>query len=182
LTNGIQSDIITVTRERKRIMSTIEVMGMAEEGTCQHCGTNCPRRRVAVRAVYADGSTGEVEFWGVVCAGSARYGRRTATNGNRVRQEAEHADRVAELDRLDRERRFAYRVAGEVPVEGGPRNAANLRYRRTGRPIVGSYFLADDAGRIVRVDGTDPADVKMFADRGFTTPASSPVQPTSIPA
>jgi hypothetical protein len=163
-------------------MSKIEILGMAEEGKCDHCGANCPRRRVAVRSRFADGSTGEVEFWGVVCAGSARYGRRTAANGNRVRQDAEHADRVAELDRLDRERRFAYRVAGEVPADGGPRNAANLRYRRTGRPIVGSYFLADDAGRIVRVDGTDPADVQLFTDRGFTSPVSSPVQQHAIPA
>lgn len=162
-------------------MATIEVLGMADEGTCDHCGANCPRRRVAVRAVYADGETGEVECWGVVCAGAARYGRRTAANGNRVRAEAEHAARVAELESLERERRFAYRVAGEVPTDGGPRNAANLRYRRTGRPIVGSYFVADDAGRIVRVDGTDPADVKFYADRGFVHQMSAPVS-EAVPA
>jgi len=163
-------------------MTKIEILGMADEGKCEHCGTNCPRRRVAVRARCADGETGAVEFWGVVCAGAARYGRRTASNGNRVRAEAEHAARVAEMESLELERRFAYRVAGEVPADGGPRNAANLRYRRTGRPVVGSYFLADDAGRIVRVDGTDPADVQLFTDRGFTSPVSSPVQQHAIPA
>lgn len=156
-------------------MATIEVIGMAEEGICDHCGTNCPRRRVAVRAVYADGSRGDVESWGVVCTGAARYGRRSPANGNRVRLEAENADRVAELNRLERERRFAFRVAGEVPAGGGPKNAANLRYHRTRRPIVGSYFLANDAGEFVRVDGTDPADVELFASRGFTHRASEPV-------
>jgi hypothetical protein len=163
-------------------MSKIEILGIAEEGKCDHCGANCPRRRVAVRPRFADGDTGAVEFWGVVCAGSARYGSRSAANGNRVQAEAESADRVAELNRLERERRFTFRVAGDVPASGGPRNAANLRYHRTRRPIVGSYFLADDAGRIVRVDGTDPADVAMFVDRGFTIRLSSPVQPDAIPA
>jgi hypothetical protein len=34
----------------------------------------------------------------------------------------------------------------------------------------------------VRVDGTDPGDVQLFTDRGFTSPVSSPVQQHAIPA
>lgn len=162
-------------------MATMEIVGMAEEGICDHCGTNCPRRRVAVRAVYADGSRGDVESWGVVCAGAARYGRRSPANGNRVRLEAEHADRVAELHRADRERRYNARVAGEVPEGVNVKAAANIRYHRTGRPLVGSYFLANDAGEIVRVDGTDAADVQLYADRGFIHQISAPVS-IAVPA
>lgn len=163
-------------------MSGFKVIGMAEEGICDHCGTVCPRRRVAVQAVYADGSTGEVESWGVVCAGQARYGRRSTSNGERVRREAEQADHLAELERAERDRRFRHRVAGEVPAGVNAKSAANYRYHRTGRPLVGSYFLANAAGEIVRVDGTDLADVELFTARGFTIPASMPVRPDAVPA
>lgn len=163
-------------------MTTHKILGMAEEGTCDHCGTTCPRRRVAVQAVYADGSTGEVERWGVVCAGQARYGTRSTANGNRIRHEAEQADRLAALHQADQRRRFEHRTAGTVPAGVTGKNAANLRYHRTGRPLVGSYFLANQAGDVVRVDGTDPADVAMFAAAGFTTQASQPVEAAAVPA
>ena len=160
----------------------LKILGMAEEGHCDHCGTMCPRRRVAVQVVYADNSTGDVEFWGVVCAGQIRYGNRSTSNGNRVRAEAENADRIAAANAADIERRFVSRTAGPVPEGSSAKQAANIRYHRTGRPIVGSYFLANVAGNIVRVDGTDAADVALYASRGYTTPASTPVQEMSVSA
>jgi hypothetical protein len=159
-----------------------KILGMAEEGHCDHCGTMCPRRRVAVQAVYADNSTGKVEFWGVICAGQVRYGSRSTSNGNRVRAEAENADRIAAANAAELERRFVARTAGPAPEGSNPKAAANIRYHRTGRPIVGSYFLANAAGNIVRVDGTDAADVALYTSRGYTTAVSVPVQPESIPA
>jgi hypothetical protein len=33
--------------------------------------------------------------------------------------------------------------------------------------MIGSYFAENAAGHIVRVDGTDAADVEFYAARGF---------------
>lgn len=155
-----------------------KILGMTGEGECQHCGAHCPRRRVAVQPVAADGGhVGDVEYWGVVCAGQARYGRRSAANGNRIQREAEQADYLARLEQLDNDRRFAFRTAG--PVDAGiadnPKAAANDRYRRTGRQFAGSYLAANLAGGIVRIDGNDPADVETYTSRGYVVRVSQPV-------
>jgi hypothetical protein len=154
-----------------------KILGMAGEGECEHCGAHCRRRRVAVQSVAADGSVGDVEQWGVICAGQARYGSRSAANGARIQREAEQADQLGRLERLDQERRFQFRTSG--PVDAGiadnPKAAANDRYRRTGRPFAGSYLAANAAGEIVRVDGNDPADVATYTARGYVIPVSRPI-------
>jgi tRNA G26 N,N-dimethylase Trm1 len=61
-------------------MTRYEIKGMADEGKCEHCGANCPKRRVYVRPI--DG--GEVEAWGVVCASRARGERGTATDAKHL--------------------------------------------------------------------------------------------------
>lgn len=71
-----------------------EIKGMAEEGKCEHCGANCPKRRVYVQPVYADGDRGEVQAWGVICASKARGERGTVTDGKYLTQFAKHCDRV----------------------------------------------------------------------------------------
>ena len=149
-----------------------KILGMAEEGHCEHCGANCPKRRVAIVAVDCDGNpSAEPVMVGCICAAELT-GNRSRSAANRIRQQAEFADQQAKLHRDDLERQFAFRVAGKWhpdvdPSSREPRDAANARYRVTRRPIVGSYFAADDAGRIVRVDGTSKQDVEMFAGRGF---------------
>jgi hypothetical protein len=149
-----------------------KILGMAEEGRCECCGANCPRRRVAVAPIDADGNEGEVQFFGVICA--AKANRSTSA---RIVNAASNADYQAKLAAADRERRFAYRVEAEVPGDT-PQGRANLRYRRTGRSLIGSYFLANAAGQIVRVDGKDPVDVELFRSRGFTEQLSEPVKTT----
>jgi hypothetical protein len=59
------------------------------------------------------------------------------------------------------------------------RNDANMRYSRTGRGVEGSYFAENAAGQVVRVDGTDPADVAHWQQAGFRQ-SSQPV-PTRLP-
>jgi hypothetical protein len=70
-----------------------KTLGMTDEpGYCDLCGTRCPRRRVAVELIDADGSTtGDVQLWGVVCAAEARHGRRDSTLARMLRDEAEQA-------------------------------------------------------------------------------------------
>jgi len=144
-----------------------KILGMAEEGHCEHCGANCPKRRVAIVAVDCDGNpSAEPVMVGCICAAELT-GNRSRSAANRIRQQAEFADQQAKLHREDLERQFNFRVAGDVGAFGTPQDAANRRYRVTRRPIIGSYFAADDAGRIVRVDGTSKQDVEMFASRGF---------------
>jgi hypothetical protein len=61
------------TNERDETMNGFKIMGMAEEGKCEHCGANCPKRRVYVMPVDADGNhDGEVQCWGVICASKVR--------------------------------------------------------------------------------------------------------------
>lgn len=74
-----------------------KTLGMTDEpGHCDLCGTYCPRRRVAVELVEADGSTtGDVQLWGVVCAAEARHGRRDASLARMLRAEAEEAGTYA---------------------------------------------------------------------------------------
>lgn len=166
-------------------MASYKVLGMTGEGECQHCGTHCPRRRVAVQAVDAGGAhVGGVQYWGVVCAGQARYGSRSAANGARIQREAAHAAAAARLETIDQERRIQHRTAG--PVDAGlannPKAAANDRYRRTGRPLAGSYLAADLNGGIVRIDGNDPADVATYAGRGYVLKLSRPMTADTLPA
>lgn len=149
-----------------------KILGMADDGQCEHCGANCPKRRVGIVAVDADGNaTAEPILVGCICAAELT-GNRSRSAANRIRQQAESADRLAQLARDDEERRFQFRVNGKWhpdvdPSRGSAKDAANARYRATGRPIVGSFFAANDAGAIVRVDGNDSRDVALFAGRGF---------------
>jgi hypothetical protein len=74
-----------------------KTLGITDEpGYCDLCGTRCPRRRVAVELIDADGSTtGDVQLWGVVCAAEARHGRRDSTLARMLRAEAEEAGAYA---------------------------------------------------------------------------------------
>lgn len=156
-------------------MDGFKIMGMAEEGQCEHCGANCPKRRVAVMPVDADGGHGDVQFWGVICASKVRHrGSKAVRHQSAIVVEAQQAD----MNRKYLERQKTQRIIDRVPFviarAFGPditldsaRNAANVVYRGTNRPIVGSYFAENAAGHIVRVDGTDPVDVRFYADRGF---------------
>lgn len=164
-------------------MISFEVKGMADEGVCEHCGANCPKRRVAVQPIDADGCRHDVQFIGVICAAKLRHrGSKAVRHQSQIVAEAQRAD----ADREYHERRKLARVVTHSPffidlgfgkhrVESNPQNAANCLYRFTNRPIVGSFFSENADGHIVRVDGSDAADVQFYADRGFS-PVSSPVQ------
>jgi hypothetical protein len=178
--------------------SRFKIHGMTDEpGHCELCGTYCPRRRVAVELIDADGSTtGDVQLWGVVCAAEARHGRRDSTLARMLRDEAEQAGtytgavparrrpaRGAAPRRQTRKeaarlaaRAFAesqavwLRTDAQVPasLNATLNHAAAYRYQQTRRPKAGAYFVADAAGRVAVVDGTDAADVELFARHGFS--------------
>ena len=162
-------------------MSTIrfKTLGIIDEpGHCQLCGTYCPARRVAVELVDTDGAaTGDVQYWGVVCAAEARSGRRDSTLARQLRQEAEEAgaydtagrphagrrsrptvrrqtrrDAAAAAARAFTESQIVWaRTAAPVPAEHVTEtgiDAAAYRYRQTHRTTAGAYFMADEAGRL----------------------------------
>jgi len=60
-------------------MTGYKIKGMAEEGTCEHCGANCPKRRV-----YVETAAGDVQAWGVICASKVRGERGTATDAKHL--------------------------------------------------------------------------------------------------
>lgn len=163
-----------------------KILGVTEEGRCDRCGTNCPKRRVAVQPVDVDGNPcGDVESWGCNCAALAKYGSKSARNQSAVLAEAEKADRDREYHVRQKLARVA--VVGKSYDFGGPatvvfcrggldgENLANRLFRRTGRRTVGSYFANGPQGEVVRVDGSDPADVAFFESRGFVR-VSEPVK------
>lgn len=179
-------------------MHRFKVLGMTDcAGHCELCGTYCPARRVVVQIIDADGAaSGEPQYWGVVCAAEARSGRRDSAIARQLRAEAEEAGayagpassrrRPAMLHARRQTRREAIaaaardfadaqkiwlRTAAPVPAEhitDTGIDAAAYRYRQTGRPTAEAYFMADDAGRLAVVDGTDAADVQLFTRHGFT--------------
>ena len=156
-------------------MTSFKILGMAEEGKCEHCGANCPKRRVAVMPVDSDGCHGDVQFWGVICASKVRnHGSKAVRHQTAIIAQAQQAD----LDREYRTRQKMSRIVTAVPfvIDLGSigkaththtANAANHLYRITNRPIVGSYFAENAEGHIVRVDGSDAADAEFYAARGF---------------
>lgn len=154
----------------------IKVLKVTEEGHCEKCGRDCPRRRVLVVPVDRDGNpSGEQQAWGVNCAAQAKYGKKSASAQAVILAEADANER----DRLYNERQKLARVAavGRSYSLGGPDfecddagqlNLANRLYHRTGRGLQGSYLARNADGHAVRVDGRDPRDVEFYVSRGFT--------------
>ncbi len=161
----------------------------SNDGRCEKCGTVCPKRRVEVLPVDADGNAcGPVQLWGVNCAAFARYGSKSQRHQSSVVAEANETER----QRVAWEHQKLSRVAavsrsydfGVVVVCGSGEgndslgNVANRLYHRTGRSLVGSYFARGPYGEVVRVDGRDAADVQFFVDRGyvqFTNPVEAAI-------
>lgn len=75
-------------------MTSFKILGMADEGKCEHCGANCPKRRVYVMPVDADGCHGEVECWGVICASKVRGGKGTASDVKYLSRFARAVDEI----------------------------------------------------------------------------------------
>jgi hypothetical protein len=163
---------------------------VASEGRCEKCGTVCPKRRVEVLPVDADGNAcGEVQLWGVNCAALARYGSKSQRHQSSVVAEATEAERqrtawerqnLARVAAVSRSYDFgaAVVVCGSGEGNDSPGNVANRLYHRTGRSLVGSYFARGPQGEVVRVDGSDAADVQFFVDRGyvqFTNPVEAAI-------
>lgn len=155
-------------------MTKFKVLGMADEGKCECCGANCPKRRVAVMPLDADGNhAGDVQFFGVICASKMRTGSKAVRFQNQIVAEAQRAD----MDREYHKRQKMARVMtddltrifdGMVVTFQSQRDGANRLYRMTGRSIIGSYFAQNAAGHLVRVDGADADDVRFYANLGFT--------------
>jgi hypothetical protein len=93
-----------------------KIKGMAEEGTCEHCGANCPKRRV-----YVETASGDVQAWGVICASKVRGGRGKASETELLAKFARWADYLqnmfnegADFDSVWRRSPFCIVRAGDV--------------------------------------------------------------------
>ena len=157
-------------------MTSFKILGMTEEGKCEHCGANCPKRRVAVIPLDADGNhDGEPQFWGVICASKVRNrGSKAVRHQTAIIAQAEQADRDREYHTRQKMRRIVAAVPFVIDLgslgkatHANAKDAANHMYRITNRPIVGSYFAENSEGHIVRVDGIDAADADFYAALGF---------------
>jgi len=116
-----------------------------------------------------------VQCWGVICASKVRnHGSKAVRHQSAIVAEAQRADADREYHIRQKSRRIVDSVPflidigfGQHRIEDTAKGAANVLYRSTRRPIVGSYFAENEAGHVVRVDGNDAADVEFYASRGF---------------
>lgn len=97
-----------------------KIIGLADEGKCDHCGANCPKRRVNVETENG------VEQWGVVCASKVRGEKGTATSVKHLSKFAAACDEFrsaasrSEIERVGRRYGFPYEIRGtELRVWSG---------------------------------------------------------------
>lgn len=168
-----------------------KILGVTEEGRCDRCGTNCPKRRVAVQPVDVDGNAcGDVESWGCNCAAYAKYGSKSVRHQNAVLFEAKNAERERELTErawLDRVVKVGEPVVLWIPGTGrsflvDPANSldeakslANRKYNACRSTLVGSYFAQRGDDEVVRVNGQRRDQVEFFESQGFVR-VSEPVK------
>lgn len=162
-----------------------KTLGVAEEGECERCGTHCPKKRIAVVPVDADGNAcGDVERWGCNCAALARFGSKARRYQSVILAEADQAAR----ERAANERDWLWRVAAvgvpsrlcgvdvPAPVDlRGCKDLANRKYNFTRARLAGSFFAQRGDSEVVRVDGSRPEQVAFFESIGFVR-VSDPVK------
>lgn len=143
-----------------------KVKGITDERTdCDCCGKTNLKCTVALISLDADGNeSGDVVYFGRQCAAMACLGSKSARNVRQIEIQAYAAERnlrlltEAKMKRItDDSEETEYMQVGSV---------ANMKYHRTGRKLIGSYF-AVNGSKIVRVDGKCPIDTKFYSDRGF---------------
>jgi hypothetical protein len=69
-------------------MNGFRIIGIDDEGKCECCGANCPKRRMLVE------TDSGVQSWGVICASKARGERGTATDVKHLAKFAAAVDSV----------------------------------------------------------------------------------------
>lgn len=140
-----------------------KILGLTDDRCeCEACGKQNLKCTVALEPVDSDGGAcGPVVYFGRDCAALATRGSKSAANVRKVEAEAAAADYAREASRRDKVARIA-----------ADRNRANYLYAVTRRPLPGSRFAYRGAD-VVRVDGSDPADVAFYFAEGFqdTPPA-----------
>ncbi len=90
----------------------------------------------------------------------------TQADINKAFYEQEHQERVEAYNTQQKDSRIFN--LSDFPDRQGLNAAVNARYRQTGRKSDTSIFARNaDGTQYTRVDGTDPADMKYYADKGF---------------
>lgn len=121
-------------------------------GTC----AACKKKNLKVTIVILEDGSTVPWLCGRDCAAKLVYGESNPKNLKRIEAEARQADlAVAQQKQRKRER-----------IAIGSIDKTNQRYIQSGRPNVGSY-IASKGDAIVRVDGSDPADVAFYEAMGF---------------
>lgn len=129
------------------------VKGMGNPGgTCDAC------KKKNVKILIAVQESGSIVPWlcGRDCAAKLVYGETNLKNQKRIEAEARQADLAVAQKRQRKRERIAI----------GSIDKTNQRYIQSGRPNVGSY-IASKGDAVVRVDGSDPADVAFYEAMGF---------------
>jgi hypothetical protein len=158
----------------------------ADSGECDRCGTICPKERVLMAAVDADGVVRKdmTESWGKCCAAAYCYGSKSKANRDRVSsavaefQRNEQAQHDQWMRRIATDSTFVYTnvrytasgyaIKDESVIDlGCVLGACNRKYSATGLPVQGSIAMINDQGHMVRTAGDRPQEREFYASKGF---------------
>lgn len=177
----------TPARESKFfVVSGYKPVGSSDNGICERCGTLCPRQTVIMAAVGADGLVNENIYahWGVCCAAQYCYGTKTAKNRDRVLSDVRRYEeyRAHEIESWNRRIAtdktsvwvetvrmgvHATRTESHIQEHNSIREAANVKFMRTGLRPPGSFLMANTEGHEVRVMPSRLGEVEYYTSIGF---------------
>ena len=133
-----------------------KVKGITDEvTTCAACQK--PNRACTV---ILEDENGKRNYYGRDCASKLLFGV-PLPHRHLVRLQ-----RLADAWRTEEALTRQWRMDRIASCDVGSMDVANKNYIRTGRPNLGSY-LAENRGRMVRVDGMDAEDVEFYEKLGF---------------
>lgn len=168
------------------VVSGYKPIGSSDNGICERCGTLCPRQTVIMAAVDADGYVNEGVYahWGVCCAAQYCYGAKTAKNRDRVLSSICQYQEYREEEIKSWNRRIATdntsvwvetirvgihatRTETHIQEHNSIREAANVKFMRTGLRPPGSFLMANNQGHEVRVMPSRIGEVEYYSSIGF---------------
>lgn len=178
--------VINEQRNAMNIIAGFKPVAKSDNGVCERCGTLCPKQTVIMASCDQDGNVDGMvtNHWGVCCAAQYCFGTKSDRNRKRVLALVEKAEQERKMQTEAWDVRIAvdchtvayihipmgihaHRTERQICRHNSIREAANVRYMKTGLPRVGSFLMANDQGHEVRVLQGRAGEIEYYASKGF---------------